>query len=105
MWLGWCRITFICWNETPLRLEGLPERGSRGDRFGPGNDRLVSDARVLGPGRHESPSHQGKLPNGLTGVLANGQDGLTWRDVVAGTPLVFLGDGTEIFLDKLLSPR
>jgi hypothetical protein len=37
-------------NQAALRLEGLPERGSRGDRFGSGIDCLVSDARVLRPG-------------------------------------------------------
>lgn len=95
----------VCGNQTALRFERLPERGSGGDRFGSGVDGLVSDARVFRPRRNESPSHHRKLPNGLTGVLADGQDGLRGSDVVAGTPLVFLRDCAEVLRNQLISPR
>ena len=36
---------------------------------------------------------------------ADGQNGLRGGDVVAGVPLVLVGDCAEILLDQLLSPR
>ena len=98
-------IKSICWNETALRFKRLPERGSCGHRLRPPIDGLVSNGRIFGPRRNESPSHHRELPGGLVGILADCQNRLRGGDVVAGTPLVLVGDCAEILLDKLLSPR
>ena len=51
------------------------------------------------------PLHQGEFTDGFLWMLANNGDGLCGRNVVAGSPLLFVRGAIEVLLNKLLPSR
>src|SRR5690606_2368330 len=72
--------------ETAPLAEGTPERGLLGRGFAARVDEPVADGGLLGPERDESPAQPGE--GGAAVPVQGGQDGLSWRHVVAG-PVLF----------------
>jgi hypothetical protein len=58
--------------EAPLRPEGLSERCSGSNSLRPSIDSLETDARILRPGRYESPSRSRESADWLVSILTDG---------------------------------
>src|ERR1039458_1332228 len=96
----------VCRDQAPAGFQCITKGRLDARCFRRCVDHTGSSRRVSGPRWNESPAHGRDLTERFLGMLADYRDRLGRGDVVTGSPVGFVGDGSiEIFLDNLFPPR